>query len=213
MAWDGQTGSVEGHVDFAARTRAMRRAFVGSVRRGIRPHRTPGLTRGMADEAKPPPAGIAYSAFKLGVPKESIPGENRVATTPAVVAKYKKLGLEVAVEKGAGLRANIIDSEYVAAGATIEDRAAIFQKDMIFKVWVASTVPLWVVSQDPLPNPLGRHPSPHRRLVGGQNRAPGLEPPPRTRRRARFRPKSACDCFRNVARTLEFLCRPWGGFR
>lgn len=99
----------------------------------------------MADEAKPPPAGIAYSAFKLGVPKESFPGENRVATTPAVVAKYKKLGLDVAVEKGAGLNANIGDGEYVAAGATIEDRASIFKKDMIFKVWVASRLPLWVV--------------------------------------------------------------------
>lgn len=91
--------------------------------------------RWMATEVeKPPPAGKSYSAFKLGVPKESIDGENRVATTPAVVTKYGKLGLSICVERGAGEGANISDKAYADAGATILSREEVFQQDMIFKV-------------------------------------------------------------------------------
>jgi hypothetical protein len=98
------------------------------------------IVRGLSDAAKKeapkeaPPPGIPYSNFVLGVPKESFPGEKRVATTPAVVAKYVKQGLRVVVEKGAGEGSSIADALYVAAGAKVEARDAVFAQDMIFKV-------------------------------------------------------------------------------
>jgi hypothetical protein len=93
-------------------------------------------------EAQKPPAGKPYTAFKLGVPKESFSGERRVATTPQVVAKYAKLGLNVCVEKGAGEGADISDKQYVAAGATILSREEVFKQDMIFKVSNLAYFPL-----------------------------------------------------------------------
>ena len=41
-------------------------------------------------------------ALLIGVPKETAPGEKRVATVPDVVEKLVKLGFSVAVESGAG---------------------------------------------------------------------------------------------------------------
>ena len=53
------------------------------------------------------------------VPKESYPGENRVATTPNVVKQLIKLGYEVSVQREAGLNANFSDTAYKEAGALI----------------------------------------------------------------------------------------------
>lgn len=55
----------------------------------------------------------------IGVPKEILPGENRVALVPDVVSKLKKKGYEVIVEKGAGDNAGFPDSKYLDAGAKI----------------------------------------------------------------------------------------------
>lgn len=54
-----------------------------------------------------------------GVPKETAAGETRVAATPATTGRLRKLGLEVAVEQGAGLAAGFTDEAYAAAGATL----------------------------------------------------------------------------------------------
>ena len=62
----------------------------------------------------------------VGVPKESYPGERRVAIVPAVIASLTKAGLEVVVESGAGEQAGYPDSAYVDKGAKISDRAAVF---------------------------------------------------------------------------------------
>ncbi|MFO1402780.1 MAG: Re/Si-specific NAD(P)(+) transhydrogenase subunit alpha [Steroidobacteraceae bacterium] len=72
----------------------------------------------------------------IGVPKETYPGEKRVATVPEVVEKLRKLGFSVVVESGAGDAASIGDDAYRAAGATIAaDAAGIWaQADIIFKV-------------------------------------------------------------------------------
>jgi hypothetical protein len=91
-------------------------------------------------EAKKPPAGSPYTGFKLGVPKESFAGERRVATTPQVVSKFSKLGLNVCIEKGAGEGADISDKQYAAAGATVLSREEVFQQDMIFKVNMSVSV-------------------------------------------------------------------------
>jgi len=79
--------------------------------------------------------GTAYSAIRIGVPIENRENEKRVAQTPASVAGLTKQGFKVTVEKGAGAHAKFLDSEYVAAGATIGSKADIFQQsDIILKV-------------------------------------------------------------------------------
>jgi H+-translocating NAD(P) transhydrogenase subunit alpha len=74
--------------------------------------------------------------MKIGVPRERIPGETRVATTPDVVKKFVGLGLEVVIETGAGDGASLTDAEYQQAGAVIaEDEAATLKDaDVVLKV-------------------------------------------------------------------------------
>ena len=63
---------------------------------------------------------------RVGVPKESAPGERRVAIVPEVVQRLAKGGWEVAVEAGAGRSAGYPDDDYSKAGATIvSDHSAI----------------------------------------------------------------------------------------
>ncbi|MEG2450132.1 MAG: NAD(P) transhydrogenase subunit alpha [Clostridia bacterium] len=72
----------------------------------------------------------------VGIPKEIMHGENRVATTPETVAQMVKDGYNVLFEKGAGEGAFFHDPAYIEAGATIvADVAEIFKKsDVILKV-------------------------------------------------------------------------------
>ena len=63
----------------------------------------------------------------VGVPKESYPGERRVALVPVAIPSLIKAGLEVLVETGAGEQAGYPDASYVEKGAKIApDRAAVF---------------------------------------------------------------------------------------
>ena len=68
--------------------------------------------------------------MKIGVPKESLPGEQRVALTPANVVAIKKISpqIEILLEQDAGLLAGYPDAEYLAAGATISDRATVYSQ-------------------------------------------------------------------------------------
>ena len=72
----------------------------------------------------------------VGVPKESYPGERRVALVPAVVPALGKAGFEVVVEAGAGGQAGYPDSVYAEKGARIfPDRASVFRAaDVIVQV-------------------------------------------------------------------------------
>jgi len=72
----------------------------------------------------------------IGVPKEIMPGERRVAASPETVAKMVGDGLTVLVEKNAGEGAFYHDPDYVAAGAqVIDDVCEIFERaDVILKV-------------------------------------------------------------------------------
>ncbi|MGZ5920681.1 MAG: Re/Si-specific NAD(P)(+) transhydrogenase subunit alpha [Rhizomicrobium sp.] len=74
--------------------------------------------------------------MKLGVPRETASGETRVAATPESVKKFKSLGLDVAVETGAGAAARIADADYVAAGASIapDARTVLADADIVLKV-------------------------------------------------------------------------------
>jgi NAD(P) transhydrogenase subunit alpha len=65
----------------------------------------------------------------VGVPTETFPGERRVALTPAVLSPLSKTGIEVLVQKGAGLEAGYLDRDFTDKGATVADtRAEVFQK-------------------------------------------------------------------------------------
>src|ERR1700739_1009826 len=72
----------------------------------------------------------------VGVPKESFPGERRVALVPMVVPTLAKAGMETLVEAGAGASAGYPDADYAAKGATIvPERAQVFKKaEIIFQV-------------------------------------------------------------------------------
>ena len=72
----------------------------------------------------------------VGVPKETYPGERRVALVPAVIPMLAKSGLEVILETGAGEQAGYPDSAYVEKGAKIaQERAAVFSAaDIIVQV-------------------------------------------------------------------------------
>src|SRR3954466_4448039 len=69
--------------------------------------------------------------MKLGVPKETASGENRVAMVPEVVQRLGKAGVDVVVESGAGAGARIPDDHYTEAGATIGNP---WEADVVVKV-------------------------------------------------------------------------------
>ncbi|WP_281915769.1 Re/Si-specific NAD(P)(+) transhydrogenase subunit alpha [Caldimonas thermodepolymerans] len=70
----------------------------------------------------------------IGIPRESLDGETRVAVTPETAKKLKAQGHTVRVESGAGVAASAPDEAYVAAGAEITDRAGAFGCDLVLKV-------------------------------------------------------------------------------
>ena len=72
----------------------------------------------------------------VGIPKEIYPDERRVAATPSTVQRFRKLGLEVQVEAGAGDAARYTDADYVQSGATIVQAAVALwaTSDIILKV-------------------------------------------------------------------------------
>lgn len=72
--------------------------------------------------------------MKIGIPKERLAGETRVAATPATVEQLLKLGFEVAVEKGAGAAASFDDAAYTAAGAAVVAVQSVWASDIIYKV-------------------------------------------------------------------------------
>ena len=71
----------------------------------------------------------------VGVPKETFPGERRVALIADVLPSIIKSGAEVLVESGAGLAAGITDESYTKKGAKITTRDEIFAKcEVVFQV-------------------------------------------------------------------------------
>jgi len=73
--------------------------------------------------------------MRVGVPKETASGENRVALVPEVVRKLTAKGVEIVVEAGAGEGAIIPDSSYEESGATVtDDSGAVWGADVVVKV-------------------------------------------------------------------------------
>jgi NAD(P) transhydrogenase subunit alpha len=73
--------------------------------------------------------------MKVGIPKETWPGETRVAVVPAAAAGLVKSGLEVAIEQGAGTAAGFTDEAYAAQGVAVISRADVFRTaDVLLQV-------------------------------------------------------------------------------
>ena len=70
----------------------------------------------------------------IGVPRERLDNESRVAATPKTVQQILKLGFDVIVEHDAGFKASFEDQAFVAAGAKVGDAVQVWQADIIFKV-------------------------------------------------------------------------------
>ena len=70
----------------------------------------------------------------IGIPKERLPNESRVAATPKTVEQLIRLGFIVTVERDAGKRASFDNESYIAAGATLSDRDQVWQSDIVLKV-------------------------------------------------------------------------------
>ncbi len=69
----------------------------------------------------------------LGVPKETVPGEQRVALVPDLVSKLTGAGLEVTVETDAGRAAGFLDEAYREKGARVEPEV-VGAADVVLKV-------------------------------------------------------------------------------
>lgn len=98
--------------------------------------------------------------MRIAVPKETWPGERRVALVPDGVRALAKSGLTVAVERGAGEAAGIPDTAYAEAGAELTDRAgALASARVILTVRAMPADAAWTSGQvvigfaDPLGNP------------------------------------------------------------
>ncbi|HSS98343.1 MAG TPA: hypothetical protein VLK33_14995, partial [Terriglobales bacterium] len=72
--------------------------------------------------------------MKIGVLKETFPGERRVALTPNLVPTLTKAGHEVVVETSAGQSAGFLDAHYVDKGAKIAPRIEVFTAELLLQV-------------------------------------------------------------------------------
>ena len=84
---------------------------------------------GSPDITAPEQAGV-----RIGIPRESRPGETLVAATAKSVEQLIKLGYDVVVESGAGEAANQPDEAFAAAGATVGTGTDVWASDVVVKV-------------------------------------------------------------------------------
>jgi NAD(P) transhydrogenase subunit alpha len=71
--------------------------------------------------------------MKIAIAKEIDPSEPRVAASPDTVKKFKALGVDVAIEPGAGIKSGLPDSEFTAVGAVVS-ADALKDADIVIKV-------------------------------------------------------------------------------
>lgn len=77
--------------------------------------------------------------MKIGVLKESLTNESRVALTPDVAKLLIKKGFEVLVESGAGEGSSMLDSAYEAAGVSVTSATEVYLSDVVLKVNAPTT--------------------------------------------------------------------------
>ncbi|HEY3571609.1 MAG TPA: Re/Si-specific NAD(P)(+) transhydrogenase subunit alpha [Thermoanaerobaculia bacterium] len=148
--------------------------------------------------------------MKVFVPRERRPGETRVAATPETVRRMIKLGLEVAVERGAGEASLFQNSEFEAAGATLLDNPA--------AGWEGADVVLKVTPPDAGEGRLKpgavligflapyRHPDMVRALAAGNVTSLALELVPRV---TRAQPMDALSSQASIAGYKAVLLAAW----
>src|SRR5436190_39823 len=71
--------------------------------------------------------------MKIAVAREIDPSEPRVAASPDTVKKFKALGVDIAIEPGAGIKSGLPDSEFTAVGAVVS-ADALDDADIVIKV-------------------------------------------------------------------------------
>ncbi|MCR6735728.1 MAG: Re/Si-specific NAD(P)(+) transhydrogenase subunit alpha [Afipia sp.] len=71
--------------------------------------------------------------MKIAIAKEIDAAEPRVAATPDTVKKFKALGIDIAIEPGAGIKSGLLDADYEAAGAAVS-AGAVKDADIVIKV-------------------------------------------------------------------------------
>ncbi len=147
---------------------------------------------------------------KVFVPRERRPGETRVAATPETVRRMIKLGLEVAVERGAGEASLFQNSEFEAAGAILLDYSA--------AGWEGADVVLKVTPPDAGEGRLKpgavligflapyRHPDMVRALAAGNVTSLALELVPRV---TRAQPMDALSSQASIAGYKAVLLAAW----
>jgi len=72
--------------------------------------------------------------MRVSVPKETAPGERRVALVPETVGKLSATGFEIRVERGAGAAAGFLDQDYADAGAELVDAAGVADTECLVAV-------------------------------------------------------------------------------
>ncbi|MFQ1047699.1 Re/Si-specific NAD(P)(+) transhydrogenase subunit alpha [Avibacterium paragallinarum] len=70
----------------------------------------------------------------IGVPRERLDNETRVAATPKTVQQILKLGFEIIVEHDAGFKASFEDQAFIEAGAKVGTEQEVWNADVIMKV-------------------------------------------------------------------------------
>ena len=71
----------------------------------------------------------------VGVPKEVLEGEHRVALTPTNVGKLLKAGASINIESSAGDLSGFTDGMYKDAGAKIVTSSDVWKSDVVAKVF------------------------------------------------------------------------------
>ncbi len=147
---------------------------------------------------------------KVFVPRERRPGETRVAATPETVRRMVKLGLEVAVERGAGEASLFQDAEFETAGGRLTDDPA--------AAWESADVVLKVTPPDAAEGRLKpgavligflapyRHPDMVRALAAGNVTSLALELVPRV---TRAQPMDALSSQASIAGYKAVLLAAW----
>ena len=86
--------------------------------------------------------------MRIGVPKETLKGETRVAMTPASAKELQKLGYECLIQRGAGTLSRFSDAEYKEAGVKVVTADALYKDaDVIAKIRPPSTAEIAKLSK------------------------------------------------------------------
>lgn len=77
---------------------------------------------------------MSADRLTVGVPRETFPGEARVALVPTVLAQLAQAGIDVVVETGAGVAAGFTDQAYADHGARLGTRDEVYAADVVAQV-------------------------------------------------------------------------------